>query len=87
MPGTSLLRPAAAPAPTVVLTNCSSIFACAFKNWGAMRGTRKVLAGENDTRWRCYDVAADPAEQQDLGEAACGDLPSIAEAGGRGTPF
>jgi glucan phosphoethanolaminetransferase (alkaline phosphatase superfamily) len=87
MPGASLLRGGTPPDRDVVLTNCSSIFACAAKNWGAMRGTKKLIAMQSDTRWRCFDVASDPTETRDLGPAACGDLPRVAEGDGRGTPF
>jgi glucan phosphoethanolaminetransferase (alkaline phosphatase superfamily) len=86
MPGASLLRGGSEARP-VVLTNCSSIFACAFKNWGAMDGTKKILATENDPNWRCFDLADDPLERRDLGPAACGGLQAIAEADGRGAPF
>ncbi len=86
MPGESLLR-GGTPALPVVITNCSSIFTCAFKNWGAMSGTRKLVATENDENWRCFDVASDPAERHDLGAETCGDLRLLAEADGRGTPF
>ena len=86
MPGESLLR-GGTPDRPVVLTNCSAIFACAFKNWGALRGSRKLLATQNDSAWRCFDVARDPAEVDDLGPEACGDLAALAERDGRGTPF
>ncbi len=86
MPGESLLRRDAASGP-VVLTNCSSIFTCAFKNWGAMSASKKLVATENDSRWRCFDVANDPLEEHDLGAAACGSLQGLAEGDGRGTPF
>lgn len=86
MPGQSLLRGGTRGRP-VVLTNCSSIFTCAFKNWGAMSGTRKLIATENDLNWRCFDVSTDPGEQHDLGSAACADLRALAEGEGRGTPF
>ena len=86
MAGESLLGPTTQGMP-VVLTNCSSIFACAFKNWGAMRGTLKLVATQNNSAWECFDVARDPNEQRDLGVEACGDLRSLAEADGRGTPF
>ncbi|MGH7294872.1 MAG: sulfatase-like hydrolase/transferase [Polyangiaceae bacterium] len=86
MPGESLLRGGTPDAP-VVLTNCSPIFACAFKNWGALRGDRKLVATQNDARWRCFDVERDPGERADLGEDACADLRVLAEADGRGTPF
>lgn len=87
MAGGSLLR-GGTPGRAAVLTNCSAIFACAFKNWGAMRATRKLVATQNDSRWRCFDVADDPYERTDLGLDACGaDLRALAEGGGRGTPF
>ena len=86
MPGRSLLR-GGTPGRPVVMTNCSSIFACAFKNWGAMEGERKLLATQNDTRWRCFDVASDPYERSDLGVEACAGLRELAEGAGRGTPF
>ncbi len=77
MKGSSLLRPLPPP-PALALSNCSGIWGCAFKNWGMMRGTMKLEAREWDRDWHCYDVAADPAEQKDLGPAACGDLPELA---------
>jgi len=86
MPGESLLRGRTPPRP-VVLTNCSSIFACAFKNWGAMSLTKKLVATENDQDWRCFDVSRDPFERHDLGAAACGNLQAVAEGDGRGAPF
>jgi Sulfatase len=86
MPGESLLR-GGAPARPVVLTNCSSIFACASKNWGAMSLTKKIVATENDENWHCFDVVGDPLERRDLGAAACGNLQAVAEGEGRGTPF
>jgi len=70
-----------------VLTNCSNIFACAFKNWGAMQGTRKLVATQNDAGWKCFDLADDPDEKDDLGGDACGPLAELASGGGRGTPF
>jgi hypothetical protein len=87
MTGVSLLR---APPPAdraVVMTNCSELFSCASPNWGAMRGTLKLFAREGDRAWHCFDVAADPDEEHDLGADACGDLRTIAEGAGRGTPF
>jgi hypothetical protein len=86
MPGGSLLRGGSAGRP-VVLTNCSSIFACAFKNWGAMLGSRKLVATQNDSHWKCFDLQSDPGESEPLEETACADLRQLAEADGRGTPF
>jgi arylsulfatase A-like enzyme len=86
MPGQSLLR-GGTPDRPVVLTNCSDLFACAFKNWGAMRGQRKLVATQNDSRWHCFDVLEDPREKADLGEDSCRDLRELAQADGRGNPF
>ncbi|WP_434045763.1 MULTISPECIES: sulfatase-like hydrolase/transferase [Sorangium] len=79
MVGRSLLRPLPAPA-ALALTNCTGIWGCAFKNWGMMRGNMKLESRAWDTAWHCYDVLADPREQRDLGPAACGDLPRLADA-------
>jgi len=86
MGGESLLR-GGSPGRAFVLTNCSPIWACAFKNWGAMRGTRKLIATQNDTAWHCFDVGRDPQEEVDLGPKGCGDLRELAEGEGRGKPF
>jgi arylsulfatase A-like enzyme len=77
MVGSSLLRPERATR-AVALTNCSGIWGCAFENWAMMRGSRKLEAREWDRQWHCWDVIADPLEQNDLGPAACGDLPALA---------
>jgi Sulfatase len=87
MKGVSLLRQGPPGDRALVLTNCAEIYSCATKNWGAIRGTRKLIASGDDESWQCFDVADDPAELRDLGAAACGDLQAIAEAGGRGSPF
>jgi len=87
MAGVSMLRGAPPAERAVVMTNCSEIFSCSSPNWGAMRGTRKLFAGEGEHAWHCFDVADDPDEDDDLGADACGDLRSIAEGAGRGTPF
>jgi glucan phosphoethanolaminetransferase (alkaline phosphatase superfamily) len=81
MIGSSLLRaaPATRAAATLELTNCSGIWGCAFKNWGLMRGARKLEAREWEKVWHCYDVLADPHEERDLGPEGCGDLPATAE--------
>ena len=77
--GSSLLRPAAGPPPTLALSNCSGIWGCAFKNYGMMRGNLKLEAREWDSQWHCWDVLADPLEKHDLGPVACGDLPALAD--------
>jgi glucan phosphoethanolaminetransferase (alkaline phosphatase superfamily) len=86
MPGTSLLR-GGSPDRALVMTNCSEIWQCAFKNWGAIRGSRKLIAHQYDTAWSCFETSDDPDENHDLGEAACGDLRALAEGNGRGRPF
>jgi len=79
MAGVSLLRAKdilarASSAAPMALTNCTDLWGCAFRNWGLMRGSRKLEAREWDADWHCWDVRADPAEQRDLGRATCGDL-------------
>ena len=70
--GESLLGPRTDRA--VPLTNCAGVWGCPFKNWGMMRGRRKLEARAWDPAWHCFDVLDDPDERRDLGAAACGDL-------------
>ena len=86
MPGHSLLRGGTPPQTPIAMTNCSELWACAFRNWGAISGTRKRLAHQGDHAWGCYDVSRDPHELDDLGTEACADLVPLAEAN-RGRPF
>jgi glucan phosphoethanolaminetransferase (alkaline phosphatase superfamily) len=85
--GRSLLRGGSPAQTPVVLTNCSELWACAFKNAGAIAGTKKLIATQADPDWACYDVKDDPYELHDLGPAACGSLPALAEASLHGRPF
>jgi glucan phosphoethanolaminetransferase (alkaline phosphatase superfamily) len=87
MKGHSLLRGGSAPDDPVLMTNCSELWACAFKNWGVMRGTRKLIATQADHAWNCFDLATDPEEENDLGPGGCGNLAMFAEAGLHGRPF
>ncbi len=77
--GRSLMRPGLDESE-VALTNCAGVWSCAFENWGALQGWRKVEAREWDTHWRCFDLQADPTEQHDLGERACPELVSFVKA-------
>lgn len=86
--GESLLRGGSTPDRAVFLTNCTELWQCAFKNWGAMRGTKKLIANQADHTWRCFDFIADPEETQDLALDRCGhDLVDFAERVGKGRPF
>ena len=85
--GESLLRGGSSPDRAVVLTNCSELWACAFKNWGAMRGTTKLIAHQGEGQWSCFDVATDPRELHPLDLARCGDLLPLAERTMNGHPF
>ncbi len=87
MRGVSLLRAAPPPDRALVMTNCSPLFSCAVKNWGAIAGARKLFAAEEDHGWHCFDLAEDPHETVDLGPESCPELRALAEADGRGTPF
>jgi Sulfatase len=88
MPGASLLRGGTPPDRPTVMSNCSDLFACATKNWGAMRWPLKLIAteDEDDGAWRCFDVVRDPGETTDLGVDACVGLRDLAEGEGRGSP-
>jgi glucan phosphoethanolaminetransferase (alkaline phosphatase superfamily) len=87
MPGESLMRGGSARDAVLPLTNCSELWACAFKNWGAIQGTRKLIATTWDHQWNCFDVATDPEENHDLGPEACQDLRAYAEKTMGGRPF
>jgi glucan phosphoethanolaminetransferase (alkaline phosphatase superfamily) len=85
MIGSSLLRARPAP-PVLAMSNCSGIWGCAFRNWGMMQGERKLEGREWDNQWHCYDVLSDPEEKHDLGLAACGELPLLADRQYGGLP-
>jgi len=85
--GGSLLRGGSPADKSLVLTNCTELWACAFKNWGAIRGTKKLIAHQGERAWNCYDVATDPDEVTPLGVASCGDLLPLAEKTMGGHPF
>jgi glucan phosphoethanolaminetransferase (alkaline phosphatase superfamily) len=87
MPGESLLRGGTAEGTATVMTNCTEMWGCAFKNWGAIRGDRKLVATASDHAWSCFDLGADPDENHDLGAAGCGDLVGLAESAMHGRPF
>ncbi len=87
MKGTSLLRGGTPQNVATVLTNCSDLFSCATRNWGAMRYPFKLISTEDEVGgWRCFNVQSDPDERHLLPLEECGDLRAIAEAE-RGTPF
>lgn len=86
MVGTSWIRPPPKEPVTVSMTNCSGVWGCAFRNWGAMRGFMKLHAREWDEAWQCFDVSKDPEEKNDLGPEACGDLAQVAESECHGFP-
>lgn len=81
--GESLLRGGSKPDHAIVMTNCTELWACAFKNWGAIKGTKKLIAHQGDRSWNCYDVATDPREEHRLDVSECSELLPLAE----GTTF
>ena len=87
VPGESLLRGGSPTTRAVVITNCSPLWACAWKNWGAIRGSMKLIAHQADSDWNCYDVSTDPEELHNLGKEACADLLPLAEGTMGGRPF
>jgi arylsulfatase A-like enzyme len=86
MAGQSLLRGGSSPDRALVLSNCTELWQCAFRNWGAMKGSRKAISHQGDYKWNCFDIKTDPQELDDLGAEACSDLIALAEQG-RGRPF
>ena len=88
MPGRSLLKGGSPLQQAILMTNCSRMFSCATRNWGAMRYPFKLHATEDEAgEWKCFNVAADPDERRPLDVDMCGDLRSLAEGEGRGAPF
>jgi glucan phosphoethanolaminetransferase (alkaline phosphatase superfamily) len=87
IPGHSLLRGGSAPTESIILTNCTELWACAFKNWGAMRGTKKLIAHQGDRAWNCFDIATDPDELKPLDVGQCGELLPMTERVMGGHPF
>ncbi len=88
VPGKSLLRGGSSPDQAFALTNCSELWACAFKNWGAIRGTKKLISHQGAREWSCFDVATDPEEMHPLDPSACADLLPVAEGTSAGKhPF
>ncbi len=76
--GDSVLRPERQQR-ILPLTNCSSLWSCAFENWGLLAGNKKLEAREWDFSWHCWDLEQDPKEQHDLGAAACPELVAYAK--------
>jgi len=88
IPGKSLLRGGSSPDQPLAMTNCSELWACAFKNWGAIRGTKKLISHQGERQWSCFDVANDPDELHPLEPSACADLLPFAEGTSAGKhPF
>jgi glucan phosphoethanolaminetransferase (alkaline phosphatase superfamily) len=77
MHGHSLLRPPLSDQP-IPMTNCAGVWSCAFENYGAMQGSKKLEARSWDHGWKCYDLEADPLEREDLGVENCKDLHAFA---------
>jgi glucan phosphoethanolaminetransferase (alkaline phosphatase superfamily) len=40
-------------------------------NWGLMQGSLKIQARDMDSTFHCFDLAKDPGETRDLGQAGC----------------
>ncbi len=55
-------------------------------NFGMMHGTKKVFAQKRDDAFHCFDLAADPGEERDLGEEGCPDLVAAARREYGGLP-
>ena len=79
MVGVPLTRALQEPV-AIPLTNNSWIWESNQRNWGYIRGHLKVFGTEGKKHYRCFDLDADPGEDHDLGEEACGDLPALTRA-------
>ena len=67
------------PERTVAMTNCATLWSCAFENWGLMHGNVKVFARTPyNTGWQCFDVERDPSETVNLDTPRCRELVSEA---------
>ncbi len=87
IPGQSLLRGGSPPERPIILTNCTELWACAFRNWGAIHGTKKLIAHQGERSWSCFDIKTDPDELSPLDPSQCGDLLPFAERTMGGHPF
>jgi arylsulfatase A-like enzyme len=85
MPGHPLTRPERTAGP-VPLTNFTWLWDPWETNFGMMDGSRKVFAQRRDDAFHCFDLATDPTEEHDLGEAGCPDLVARARAEYGGLP-
>lgn len=81
MPGHPLTRRERTTGP-LPMSNMAWVWESTGPSWGLMHGARKVMATAFrgvDRRYRCFDVADDPLELDDLAESgACDDV--LAEA-------
>ncbi len=76
--GVSLLREPVADR-RMPMTNCASLWSCAFENWGMMQDQFKVFARTPyDTGWQCYDLLEQPLEEENSSSPICDEL--IADA-------
>jgi glucan phosphoethanolaminetransferase (alkaline phosphatase superfamily) len=73
MIGHPLTRSARTTEP-VPISNTSWVWEYQRANYGLMQGTMKVHATFADQNYKCFNVAKDPRELTDLGEAGCGEL-------------
>jgi len=85
--GQSLLRGGSPVETPVIFTNCTELWACAFRNAGAIAGTHKLVGTQADHAWNCFDLATDPLELHDLGPSGCGPLAALTEGTLHGRPF
>jgi len=75
--GRSLLRPMGPPHASLLATE-TAVWEPNDAQFGAMSDDR-LLVGSAASRWRCFDLAADPGEKRALDADACGPLRAMAE--------
>jgi Sulfatase len=83
--GASMLRALPQNAPVVPLANCTELWGCSYKSAGVIAGHLKLIAHEGTGAWQCFDVQADPKEQNSLPWPYCSEL--VAPANAVGKPF
>ena len=71
--GRSLVRPAGAEEPTVILSTSSGVWEADEPKYGVMRGDC-LLVGSATNRWTCFDMASDPRQGTPLTGSHCGTM-------------
>lgn len=74
MIGRPLTRAFVGPSKVMPITNNSWIWESNARSWGVMQDNRKLFGLDGHEQYKCFDLAVDPGENRNLGEAGCPDL-------------